>query len=56
MYDNKIIYCMNENPDMISAPAPAETKTPVRPSHQVLALKREIVDYAGTQAQVRKIS
>lgn len=40
-----------EAPIIQEVPAVAEAKEVHRPSHQVLALKREILDYAGAQAQ-----
>lgn len=41
---------MNDNPDIVEVPPVAEAKAPHRPSHQVLAIKREIMTYAGGQA------
>lgn len=49
LYGNKFIYCMNENPDSVEVPPVAEAKESPRPSHQVLALKKEITDFAATQ-------
>lgn len=43
---------MNDNSDIIDLPARAEAKVPQRPSHQVLAIKKEIMTYAGGQAHL----
>lgn len=48
-YGTKLIYCMNENTEGFSLPAIAETKEIQRPGHQLLAIKREIMSYAGSQ-------
>lgn len=42
IYNKDIIFCMNENNNSNDLPTVAESK----PSHQVLALKNEIVSYA----------
>lgn len=66
-YSQQLIYCMaNENDsgseisylcdfdhlDIVNSPTNAEAKEEVRPSHQVLAIKREIMTYAGGQAHL----
>lgn len=48
-YGTKLIYCMNDNPDPICTPVVAEAKEIHRPSQQLLAIKREIMTYAGAQ-------
>lgn len=48
-YGNNIIYCMTEN-DISSTIA--EAKEPIRPSQQVIALRRNIHAYAGSQIQL----
>ena len=40
---------MNDNPDIVDIPPVAEAKESHRPSHQVLALTKEITDFAATQ-------
>lgn len=51
IYDNKIGYCMNDNINTIETPIIAEAKDVInRPSQQLLAIKREILTYAGGQA------
>src|SRR3546814_7075989 len=45
--NNQIAYCMTEGNEI---PEIAEAKD--QPSHQVQALKKEIVDFAGTQIQL----
>ena len=51
-YGNKITFCMNDNPDMVNVPAIAETKKIPRTSHQVQALKNEIMTYVGSQVEL----
>lgn len=41
---------MNDNPNTADIPIIAEAKEPYRPSQQMLAIKREIMAYAGGQA------
>lgn len=43
-YSTNYAFCMTENSDI---PQIAEAKDIIRPSHQVLALKKEITDFAG---------
>lgn len=50
LYSDKVIYCMNTNPDIGEIPPVAEAKETHRPSHQVIALRRNIQAYAGTLA------
>lgn len=49
-YENKIIYCMNDNSTGLKAPTVAEAKETA--SHQVQTLKKEITDYAGSQVEL----
>lgn len=51
IYDTKIGCCMNNNINVIETPIIAEAKDVInRPSQQLLAIKREIVTYAGGHA------
>lgn len=52
IYNKDIVLCMNENTNIVETPPVAEAKESVRPSHQVIALKKEITDYAGSQVEL----
>lgn len=54
LYGNKIIFCMNDNTAPIEAPIVAESKESVRPSHQILALKNNIINYLDPQDDLVK--
>lgn len=51
LYGGNIIYCMNENPDIVEVPARPEEKAP---SHQVRALMSEVKGYAGSQVSLEE--
>lgn len=50
LYGNNTVFCMNDNSNLGSVPEIAEAKETIRPSQQLLAIKREIMTYAGSNA------
>lgn len=52
IYTGKFALCMNDNSDWVEIPRIAEAKEPVRPSEQVIALRRNIQAYADSHASL----
>lgn len=50
LYSNKVIFCMNEATNSVEAPIVAEAKETVKPSHQIIGIRRNIQAYAGSLA------
>lgn len=55
IFNKDFVLCMNEETNAIEAPQIAEAKEDIRPNHQVLALKNEIMKFAGTYTELTTI-
>lgn len=52
IYGGKFVLCMDDNSNWIEVPRVAESKEPVRPSEQIIALRRNIQAFADSRASL----